>query len=198
MRAVAPHDARGDRGRRGVDRQDDVRHGRLHCQIAVRTSVSGAAFEPDVEVAAPKVARPGPRPTPRRRRRRRDRCRGPASRVRPSRSAPAWSSSRYMSTWIIAGAPARRARMHAGQHERRRHHRPVDIHRLGDSLGQHRLSRTQRAGQHHHVTGAQLSAQLGARARWCPRRWAAPRCPIEPLSHGAGPVRATGASSRPA
>ena len=57
----------------------------------------------------------------------------------------------------------RRARpprpMQSGQHEGRRRHRPLDVHRLRDSLGQHGLSRTQRARQHYHVARAQVGAE---------------------------------------
>ena len=113
----------------------------------------------------------------------------------PSRSAPAWSSSRYMSTCTMAGAPAAAARCTPRQHEGRRRHRPVDVHGLRDPLGQHGLSRTQRSGQHDHVAGAQLHAELARPAPWCRRLWAAPLSAAT-FSHGVGPDRATAGSSR--
>ena len=85
-------------------------------------------------------------------------------------------------------------RMHPCQHERRRRHRPVDIHRRGNSLGQHRFSSTERTGEHHDVAGAQLAAQPRPERDGVfdtrQRRDAGLR-----LSHGAGPDRATADSA---
>ena len=85
-------------------------------------------------------------------------------------------------------------RMHPRQHECRRGHRPVDIHRCGNSFGQHSFSGTKRAGEYDDIAGSQLAAQLRTQCdsvfdiRQC--RDARPA-----VNHGAGPVRATAGSA---
>ena len=104
-----------------------------------------------------------------------------------------------MSTCTIAGEPGRRARMHAGQHERRRRHRPFDIHRLARfpwpaRSFPHPAGRTARPRRRRAA-----GRRARRRARWCPRRWAARRCRdrrAQPWLRW--PDHAAAASARPA
>ena len=85
-------------------------------------------------------------------------------------------------------------RMHPREHERRRGDRPVDVHCRGNTLGQHRFSSPERAGEHDDVAGTQLAAQprperdgvFDTRQRGDARLR---------LNHGARPDRATADSA---
>ena len=118
-------------------------HGRLHCQMAVRTSVSGPRSsrmsrwllgEPLGEPFSPLddhdgVVEVGVE----------------VQRVEFAEQVGGCVVEQPVHVDVDHRRGARPARrMHPGQHERRRGDRALDIHRLGDSLGQHGFSRTQR------------------------------------------------------
>ena len=85
-------------------------------------------------------------------------------------------------------------RMDPSQHERRRGHRPVDVHRRRNSPGQHSFSRTEWTGEHHDIAGAQPAAQQRTQRHGVidirQRRDAGLA-----FSHDAGPDRANGDSA---
>ena len=58
--------------------------------------------------------------------------------------------------------PGAAGRMHPRQHVGGRGDRTIDIHGRRNTLGEHRLSRTERTGEHHHVPRAQLRTQARA------------------------------------
>ena len=159
IRSPSAHHACGDRGRGGVDRQDQTCHRRAPSPRRGAHLGVGGALAAGRRGGDRRAVRPDPRPTPRRRRRRRDRCRGPAN---PARRAGRPRRGRAAGTRRRAPSRAHRSRR-AGC--TRANTKVGDVTgpstsmRLRDALGQHGLSGTERAGQHHDVTGPQPGAQ---------------------------------------